>query len=96
MLCLLAEVFAKFPEMGDQAKPKLVIFIDEAHLIFKEATKTLLDELETVIKLIRSKGVGIYFCTQSPTDIPESILSQLGAKFQHALRAFYSQRSQEY
>lgn len=88
MLCLLAEVYAKFPELGDKAAPKLVIFIDEAHLIFREATKTLLSQLETVIKLIRSKGVGIYFCTQIPGDIPDEILSQLGAKFQHAMRAF--------
>ncbi len=88
MLCLLAEVFAKFPELGDKAEPKLVIFIDEAHLIFRDATKPLLNELETVIKLIRSKGVGIYFCTQLPSDIPDVILSQLGAKFQHSLRAF--------
>lgn len=77
MLCLLAEVFQKFPEMGDKAAPKLVIFIDEAHLIFREATKALMDQLETVIKLIRSKGVGIYFCTQIPGDIPDKILSQL-------------------
>jgi DNA helicase HerA-like ATPase len=88
MLCLLAEIYSKFPEMGDRAEPKLVIFIDEAHLIFKEASRTLLQQLETVVKLIRSKGVGIYFCTQSPTDIPDVILSQLGAKIQHALRAF--------
>ncbi len=88
MLCLLAEVYSKFPELGDKAEPKLVIFIDEAHLIFREATKALMDQLETVIKLIRSKGVGIYFCTQIPTDIPDVILSQLGSKFQHALRAF--------
>src|SRR6185436_1017529 len=88
MLCLLAEIYSKFPEMGDKAEPKLVIFIDEAHLIFKEATKALMDQLETVIKLIRSKGVGIYFSTQAPTDIPDIILSQLGTKIQHALRAF--------
>ncbi|HRH67779.1 MAG TPA: DUF853 family protein [Bacteroidia bacterium] len=88
MLCLLAEVYARFPELGDKAAPKLVIIIDEAHLIFREATKTLLNQLETVIKLIRSKGVGIYFCTQVPGDIPDEILSQLGAKFQHAMRAF--------
>ena len=88
MLCLLAEVYQKFPEMGDKAAPKLVIFIDEAHLIFREATKALMDQLETVIKLIRSKGVGIFFCTQIPGDIPEKILSQLGSKFQHAMRAF--------
>ena len=69
-------------------KPKLVIFIDEAHLIFNEASKALLEQIETIIKLIRSKGVGIIFCTQSPTDIPDSVLAQLGLKVQHALRAF--------
>ena len=88
MLCLLAEVYAKFPELGDRAQPKLAIFIDEAHLIFREATKALMDQMETVIKLIRSKGVGVYFCTQIPGDIPDNILSQLGSKFQHAMRAF--------
>ena len=88
MLCLLAEIYQKFPEMGDKAAPKLAIFIDEAHLVFRDATKTLMDQLETVVKLIRSKGVGLYFCTQVPSDIPDIILSQLGAKFQHALRAF--------
>jgi hypothetical protein len=88
MLCLLAEVFAKFPEKGDPEQPDLVIFLDEAHLIFKEASKSLLDQLEMTIKLIRSKGVGIIFVTQTPTDIPDSILGQLGLKVQHALRAF--------
>jgi DNA helicase HerA-like ATPase len=88
MLCLLAEIYNKFPEIGDKAEPKLVIFIDEAHLIFKEASTALMQQLETIIKLIRSKGVGIYFCTQAPTDIPDIILSQLGTKIQHALRAF--------
>jgi DNA helicase HerA-like ATPase len=88
MLCLLAEIFNKFPEIGDRGEPKLVIFIDEAHLIFREASKSLMQQLETVIKLIRSKGVGIFFCTQAPTDIPDIILSQLGTKIQHALRAF--------
>lgn len=88
MLCLLAEIYEKFPEQGDAEKPKLVIFIDEAHLIFKEASKALLAQLETIIKLIRSKGVGIFFCTQLPTDIPDEILGQLGMKVQHALRAF--------
>jgi uncharacterized protein len=88
MLCLLAEVYNKFPEVGDKAEPRLVIFIDEAHLIFKEASPALMQQIETIIKLIRSKGVGIYFCTQAPTDIPEIILSQLGTKIQHALRAF--------
>lgn len=88
MLCLLAEIYEKFPEEGDMDAPKLVIFIDEAHLIFEEASKTLLDQIETVIKLIRSKGVGVYFCTQIPDDVPESVLSQLGMKVQHTLRAF--------
>jgi hypothetical protein len=88
MLCLLAEIYEKFPEQGDAAKPKLVIFIDEAHLIFEEASKELHDQIETIIKLIRSKGVGIFFCTQLPDDVPEDILSQLGMKVQHSLRAF--------
>lgn len=88
MLCLLAEIYATFPEEGDLDQPKLMIFIDEAHLLFKEATKALQDQLETIIKLIRSKGVGIIFCTQNPIDIPASVLSQLGMKIQHALRAF--------
>ena len=88
MLCLLAEVYATFPEAGDREKPKLVIFIDEAHLLFDEASDALLDQLESIIKLIRSKGVGIFFCTQLPSDIPDAVLSQLGLKVQHALRAF--------
>jgi DNA helicase HerA-like ATPase len=88
MLCLLAEIYNKFPEIGDKGEPKLVIFMDEAHLIFKEASAALMQQLETIIKLIRSKGVGIYFCTQALTDIPDIILSQLGTKIQHALRAF--------
>lgn len=88
MLCLMAEIYEKFPEEGDIAKPKLVFIIDEAHLIFNEASKALLDQIETIIKLIRSKGVGIYFCTQNPVDIPGPILAQLGLKIQHALRAF--------
>ena len=88
MLSLLAEVYAKFPERGDMDQPELIIFLDEAHLIFDSATKALKDQLESIIKLIRSKGVGIFFCTQNPNDIPESILSQLGLKIQHALRAF--------
>lgn len=88
MLCLLAEIYAAFPEVGDAEKPKLVLFIDEAHLIFNTATKALLEQIETIIKLIRSKGVGVYFCTQDPSDVPESVLGQLGLKVQHALRAF--------
>ena len=88
MLCLLAELYAKLPEEGDLDRPKLCLFIDEAHLIFNEASDALLDQIETIIKLIRSKGVGIYFITQSPTDIPAAVLGQLGLKVQHALRAF--------
>ncbi len=88
MLSLLAEIYATFPEVGDPEKPKLVLFIDEAHLIFNTATKALLEQIETIIKLIRSKGVGVYFCTQDPSDVPESVLGQLGLKVQHALRAF--------
>jgi DNA helicase HerA-like ATPase len=88
MLQLLAELYASSPEEGDLDKPKLVLFIDEAHLIFQEASDALLEQLETIIKLIRSKGIGIFFCTQNPQDIPASILGQLGMKVQHALRAF--------
>jgi DNA helicase HerA-like ATPase len=88
MLCLLAEIYSSFPEVGDPEKPKLVLFIDEAHLIFSTATKALLEQIETIIKLIRSKGVGVYFCTQDPSDVPEGVLGQLGLKVQHALRAF--------
>jgi DNA polymerase III gamma/tau subunit len=81
-------LYATLPEAGDMDKPKLVMFIDEAHLVFQEATDALLQQIETIIKLIRSKGVGIFFCTQNPQDVPASILSQLGLKVQHALRAF--------
>lgn len=88
MLQMLAEIYASFPEAGDLEKPKLCVFIDEAHLIFNEASDALLDQIESIIKLIRSKGVGIYFCTQNPYDVPEAVLSQLGLKVQHALRAF--------
>lgn len=88
MLSLLAELYAIMPEEGDVDKPKLVLFIDEAHLVFQEATDALLQQIETVIKLIRSKGVGIFFCTQNPQDVPAAVLSQLGLKVQHALRAF--------
>ena len=95
MLCLLAEIYSCFPEEGDLDVPKLVIFIDEAHLIFDEASKALLDQIETIIKLIRSKGVGIFFCTQTPRDIPEAVLSQLGMKVQHALRAFTAKDRKE-
>lgn len=88
MIGLLNEIYNHFPEAGDSDKPKLCIFIDEAHLVFEEASETLMDQLEVVIKLIRSKGIGIFFCTQNPIDIPDSILAQLGLKVQHALRAF--------
>ncbi len=88
MLSMLAEIYSSFPEQGDADQPKLVIFIDEAHLIFEEASKALQDQIETIVKLIRSKGVGIFFCTQNPTDVPDDVLAQLGMKVQHALRAF--------
>jgi hypothetical protein len=88
MLQMLAELYASSPEEGDLDKPRLVIFIDEAHLVFNEASKVLLDQIETIIKLIRSKGIGVFFCTQNPMDVPQSILGQLGMKIQHALRAF--------
>ena len=88
MLSLLAEIYETFPEKGDADKPELIMFIDEAHLIFDQASKALLNQIESIIKLIRSKGIGIYFVTQNPTDVPEGVLSQLGLKIQHALRAF--------
>ena len=88
MLCLMAEIYSTFPEEGDLDQPKLVIFIDEAHLLFEEASSALHDQIETMAKLIRSKGVGLFFCTQNPEDIPDDVLSQLGLKIQHALRAF--------
>lgn len=88
MLCMMAEIYSSFEEQGDSDKPKLVIFIDEAHLMFDEASKTLVKQIETMVKLIRSKGVGLYFCTQIPSDVPDEVLSQLGMKIQHALRAF--------
>ncbi len=88
MLSLLAEVYNSMPERGDQPKPELVIFIDEAHLVFNQASKILLEQIETIVKLIRSKGVGVYFITQNPMDVPAPVLAQLGLKVQHALRAF--------
>lgn len=88
MLSLLAEIYATFPEQGDSDRPELVLFIDEAHLIFKEASRALLDQIESIVKLIRSKGIGVYFVTQNPTDVPNEVLAQLGLKVQHALRAF--------
>ena len=88
LLWLLNDLYAKLPEVGDLPLPKLVFFFDEAHMLFNDTSKVLLDKIEQVIRLIRSKGVGIYFITQSPTDIPENILGQLGNRVQHALRAY--------
>jgi DNA helicase HerA-like ATPase len=91
MLSLLAELYQKLPEAGDLDKPKLVFFLDEAHLLFKDAPKAFLDQIEQVVRLIRSKGVGIFFCTQMAQDVPVSVLSQLGNRVQHVLRAFTPQ-----
>ncbi len=88
LLWLLSELFEQLPEVGDANKPKLVFFFDEAHLLFDRAPRSLIDKIEQVVRLIRSKGVGIYFISQNPTDIPEDILGQLGLRIQHALRAF--------
>ena len=88
MLQMLAEIYATLPEQGDADKPRLVMFIDEAHLVFNEASDALRDQLEAIVKLIRSKGVGLFFVTQNPDDIPDEVLGQLGMKVQHALRAF--------
>lgn len=88
MLSLLAEIYSTFPEQGDSGRPELIMFIDEAHLIFNEASDALLNQIKSIVKLIRSKGVGLYFVTQNPTDVPEEVLGQLGLKVQHALRAF--------
>ncbi len=88
LLWLLSELYSTLPEVGDLPQPKLVFFFDEAHMLFTDTSKALLDKIEQVIRLIRSKGVGIYFITQSPTDIPENILGQLGNRVQHALRAY--------
>jgi DNA helicase HerA-like ATPase len=88
LLWLLAELFERLPEVGDAEKPRLVFFFDEAHLLFDEAPKALLDKIEQVVRLIRSKGVGVYFVTQNPLDIPDDVLGQLGNRVQHALRAF--------
>jgi DNA helicase HerA-like ATPase len=88
LMWLLADLFNVLPEIGDVDKPKLVFFFDEAHLLFADASKAFLDQVEQTVKLIRSKGVGVFFCTQLPTDLPNDVLSQLGARVQHALRAF--------
>ena len=88
LLWMLAELFEKLPEVGDVDKPKIVFFFDEAHLLFNDAPKSLLEKIEQVVRLIRSKGVGVYFVTQNPLDVPDSVLAQLGNRVQHALRAF--------
>jgi DNA helicase HerA-like ATPase len=88
LLWLLSELFEQLPEVGDPDKPRLVFFFDEAHLLFKDAPKSLLDKVEQVVRLVRSKGVGIYFVTQNPADIPDAVLAQLGNRIQHALRAY--------
>ena len=88
LLWLLSELFEQLPEVGDPDKPKLVFFFDEAHLLFNDAPKALLEKVEQVVRLIRSKGVGVYFVTQNPLDVPDTVLGQLGNRVQHALRAF--------
>lgn len=94
LLYLLSELYEQLPEVGDLDKPKLVFFFDEAHLLFNNINKALLEKVEQIVRLIRSKGVGIYFCTQNPADVPDSILGQLGNRVQHALRA-YTPRDQK-
>ena len=91
LLWLLSELFEDMPEVGDMEKPKLVFFFDEAHLLFADAPKPLLEKVEQLVRLIRSKGVGVYFITQNPADIPSTVLGQLGNRIQHALRAFTPQ-----
>ena len=88
LLWLLSELYERLPEIGDPEKPKLVFFFDEAHLLFTDAPKVLLDKIEQVVRLVRSKGVGVYFVTQNPRDVPDTVLGQLGNRVQHALRAF--------
>ena len=88
VLWMLAQLYETLPEVGDLPKPKLAFFFDEAHLLFKDASEALLEQIERTARLIRSKGVGVYFVTQAPTDVPSSVLSQLGNRIQHALRAF--------
>src|SRR5439155_20025514 len=88
LLWLLSELFEQLPEVGDPDKPTLVFFFDEAHLLFEEAPPALVEKIEQVVRLIRSKGVGVYFVTQNPADVPEIVLGQLGNRVQHALRAF--------
>ena len=85
---VLNRIYQDLPEVGDVEKPKIVFFFDEAHLLFKDAPKALLDKIEQIVKLVRSKGVGVFFITQSPNDIPNSVLAQLSNRIQHALRAY--------
>jgi len=94
LLWLLSELFEQLPEVGDPEKPRLVFFFDEAHLLFNDAPKVLIERVEQVVRLIRSKGVGVYFVTQNPLDVPETVLAQLGNRVQHALRA-YTPREQK-
>jgi DNA helicase HerA-like ATPase len=94
LLWMLSELFEQLPEIGDPEKPKLVFFFDEAHLLFTDAPKALVERIELVVRLVRSKGVGVYFVTQNPLDIPDSVLAQLGNRVQHALRA-YTPRDQK-
>ena len=96
MLSLLNEIYTSFPEVGDIEKPKLVVFFDEAHLIFDQASKALLDQIDGIVRLIRSKGVGIYFCTQATHRLPAAVLGQLGLKIQHALKGLYRRRQEKY
>src|SRR5947199_9615942 len=88
LLWMLSELFEELPEVGDPPKPKLVFFFDEAHLLFDDAPKALMDKIQQVVRLIRSKGVGVYFVTQNPLEVPDKVLAQLGNRVQHALRAF--------
>ena len=88
LLWMLSELFERLPEVGDPEKPKLVFFFDEAHLLFDDAPAALVEKIEQVVRLIRSKGVGVYFVTQNPSDVPDNVLGQLGNRVQHALRAF--------
>jgi DNA helicase HerA-like ATPase len=93
LLWLMSELFEQLPEVGDPDKPKLVFFFDEAHLLFRDTPKALMEKVEQVVRLIRSKGVGIYFVTQNPADIPDTVLAQLGNRIQHALRAYTPSRT---
>ena len=92
MLWMLAQLYESLPEVGDLPKPKLCFFFDEAHLLFDDASEALLDQIERTARLIRSKGVGVYFVTQAPTDVPSSVLAQLGNRVQHALARVHARR----